>query len=68
MQLSEEDLAEVNEILRNKDKDKNMKILNNILKLSEDGKILNEGTHEYLLDNCEEYKKLYETEINKLED
>ena len=33
----------------------------------EDGKILNEGTHEYLLDNCEEYKKLYETEINKLE-
>jgi hypothetical protein len=35
MQLSEEDLAEVNEILRNKDKDKNMQILNNILKLSE---------------------------------
>lgn len=35
MQLSEEDLAEVNKILRNKDKDKNMHILNNILKLSE---------------------------------
>ena len=35
MQLSEEDLAEVNKILRNKDKDKNMQILNNILKLSE---------------------------------
>jgi hypothetical protein len=35
MQLSEEDLAEVNEMLRNKDKDKNTKILNNILKLSE---------------------------------
>ena len=34
MQLSE-DLAEVNEILRNKDKDKNMQILNNILKISE---------------------------------
>lgn len=33
--LSEEDLAEVNEILRNKDKDKNKQILNNILKLSE---------------------------------
>ena len=35
VRLSEEDLAEVNEILRNKDKDKNMQILNNILKLSE---------------------------------
>lgn len=35
MKLSEEDLVEVNEILRNKDKDKNMQILNNILKLSE---------------------------------
>lgn len=35
MQLSEEDLAEVNEILRNKDKDKNTQILNNLLKLSE---------------------------------
>ena len=35
MKLSEEDLAEINEILRNKDKDKNMQILNNILKLSE---------------------------------
>lgn len=34
-QLSKEDLAEVNEILRNKDKDKNMQILENILKLSE---------------------------------
>ena len=35
MRLSEEDLAEVNEILRNKDKDKNMQILNNILKVAE---------------------------------
>ena len=35
MRLSEEDLAEVNKILRNKDKDKNIHILNNILKLSE---------------------------------
>lgn len=35
MRLSEEDLAEVNKILRNKDKDKNMQILENILKLSE---------------------------------
>lgn len=35
MRLSEEDLAEVNKILRNKDKDKNTQILNNILKLSE---------------------------------
>ena len=34
MQLSEEDLTEVNEILRNKDKDKNMQILNNILKVA----------------------------------
>ena len=33
--LSEEDLAEVNKILRNKDKDKNTQILDNILKLSE---------------------------------
>lgn len=32
--LSEEDLAEVNEILRNKDKDKNTQILNNILKVA----------------------------------
>lgn len=35
MRLSEEDLAEVNEILRNKNKDKNMQILDNLLKLSE---------------------------------
>lgn len=35
MQLSEEDLVEVNEILKNKDKDKNTQILNNILKISE---------------------------------
>ena len=35
MQLSEEDLAEVNKILRNKDKDKNIQILNNILKVTE---------------------------------
>ena len=35
MQLSEEDLAEVNKILRNKDKYKNTQILNNILKISE---------------------------------
>ena len=34
MRLSEEDLAEVNEILRNKDKNKNMQILNNILKVA----------------------------------
>lgn len=34
-QLSEEDLVEVNEILRNKHKDKNIQILSNILKLSE---------------------------------
>jgi len=33
--MKEEDLAEVNEILRNKDKDKNTQILDNILKLSE---------------------------------
>ena len=35
MRLSEEDLAEVNKILRNKDKDENMQILNNILKVAE---------------------------------
>jgi len=29
----------------------------------EDGKILKEGTHKYLLKNCKEYKELYETEI-----
>lgn len=29
----------------------------------EDGKILKEGTHKFLLKNCKEYKKLYETEI-----
>lgn len=33
MRLSEEDLAEVNKILRNKDKDKNMQILNNIFEI-----------------------------------
>ena len=33
--LSEEDLAEVNKILRNKDKDKNTQILNNILKVAD---------------------------------
>lgn len=31
-----------------------------------DGKVLMEGSHEYLLKNCKEYKKLYNTEINKL--
>ena len=31
-----------------------------------DGRVLMEGSHEYLLDNCKEYKKLYNTEINKL--
>lgn len=35
MQLSEEDLVEVNKILRNKDKDKNTQILNNILKVTD---------------------------------
>ena len=35
MQLSKEDLAEVNKILRNKDKDKNTQILNNILKVAD---------------------------------
>jgi ABC-type multidrug transport system fused ATPase/permease subunit len=29
----------------------------------EDGKIQKEGTHKYLLENCKEYKELYETEI-----
>ena len=29
----------------------------------EDGKILAEGSHDYLLKNCSEYKKLYESEI-----
>lgn len=31
-----------------------------------DGKVLTEGSHEYLLKNCKEYKKLYNTEIDKL--
>ena len=31
----------------------------------EDGKIAAEGTHEKLLKNCKNYKKLYESEINK---
>lgn len=31
-----------------------------------DGKVLMEGSHEYLLKNCKEYKKLYNTEIDKL--
>ena len=35
MRLSEEYLTEVNEILRNKDKDKNIHILNNILKVAD---------------------------------
>lgn len=29
----------------------------------DNGKIISEGNHEYLLDNCSEYRKLYETEI-----
>lgn len=31
-----------------------------------DSKVFMEGSHEYLLKNCKEYKKLYNTEINKL--
>ena len=31
-----------------------------------DGKVFMEGSHEYLLKNCKEYKKLYNTEIDKL--
>lgn len=31
----------------------------------EDGRVLAEGTHEELLKNCVEYKKLYHSEINK---
>lgn len=31
-----------------------------------DGKVLMEGSHEYLLKNCKEYKKLYNSEIDKL--
>ena len=31
----------------------------------DDGKILADGTHEELLSTCEEYKKLYESEIEK---
>ena len=31
----------------------------------EDGKIKAEGNHKYLLKNCVEYRKLYETEISK---
>ena len=31
----------------------------------DNGKIEKEGTHEYLLKNCEKYKKLYETELKK---
>lgn len=29
------------------------------------GKVLNSGTHEELLKKCEEYKKLYESEIKE---
>ena len=31
----------------------------------DNGKIEAEGTHDYLLKNCEKYKKLYESEITK---
>ena len=31
----------------------------------DNGKIVAEGSHEYLLKNCEEYKKLYESEITE---
>lgn len=31
----------------------------------DNGKIVAEGTHEYLLKNCSEYRKLYEAEIKK---
>ena len=29
----------------------------------DNGKIINEGSHSYLLKNCDEYRKLYEAEI-----
>ena len=31
----------------------------------DNGKIINEGSHDYLLKNCKEYRKLYEKEIKK---
>ena len=31
----------------------------------ENGKIIDSGNHEYLINNCESYKHLYETEISK---
>ena len=31
----------------------------------DDGKIIAEGTHKELLNNCEEYKKLYEKEMSE---
>ena len=31
----------------------------------DNGKIVAEGSHEYLLKHCEEYKKLYESEITE---
>ena len=34
----------------------------------DNGKIVAEGTHKELLKNCEEYKKLYESEIIKKND
>ena len=31
----------------------------------EDGKVVAEGSHKYLLNNCKEYKALYDAEIEK---
>ena len=36
--------------------------------LLDNGKIINEGTHEYLLKNSKEYQKLYETELSNSEE
>ena len=32
----------------------------------DNGKIVSEGTHEYLLKNCDEYRKLYAAEIKNI--
>ena len=35
----------------------------NIIFVLKDGKIVNSGNHDYLINNCEEYKSLYQKQL-----
>ena len=49
---------------RSDDMDKKIKgVIVSEYPFEDNGKIINEGSHSYLLKNCDEYRKLYEAEI-----